>query len=454
MGLYKRSNTKINNYLLYIFFIMIGYLAVFPWFSEAGEPAEIFTLQQTIEDAIKANIGLKSSQEETKAALSTKKYQRTNFFPTLSATYQYRHNYEERSNQYFGITSPRNEYTLVTSFNQPLFTGFSLLNQYKIASAGLNAAKINEKLIRQAVVFEAKNIYFSLLKAQKLMGISSEAVTQLEAHERVAKNFYEVGMTPLNDLLKAQVELANVRQDLIIAQNNLEIARSNFNLLLRRHINASVELHDVLDYTSFEKGIDYCLETAMQNRLEQKAADLETEISEKELKLSKKDYYPSISLQGNYYNRGTEPDLNGDNGISDPDSWDVLAVATWNFWEWGKTGYGVKEKMSRLAQAQYHKTEISDNIRLNVKQAYLKTREAEKNIITVKKAVEQAKENFRISEERYKEQMATSTDVLDAQTLLSRTMTNYYSALYDFKISKAYLYWTMGQAEKNETGIE
>ncbi|MEA3280595.1 MAG: TolC family protein, partial [Thermodesulfobacteriota bacterium] len=362
--------------------------------------------------------------------------------------------YEERSNQYFGITTPRNEYTLVTSFKQPLFTGFSLLNQYKIASAGLNAAKINEKLIRQAVVFEAKKVYFSLLKAQKLMGISSEAVTQLEAHERVAKNFYEVGMTPLNDLLKAQVELANVRQDLIVAQNNLEITKSNFNLLLRRHINATIELQDILDYTSFEKGIDYCLETAMQNRLEQKVADLETEISEKELKLSKKDYYPSISLHGNYYNRGTEADLNGDNGISDPDSWDVLAVATWNFWEWGKTGYGVKEKMSRLAQAQYHKTEISDNIRLNVKQAYLKTREAEKNIITVKKAVEQAKENFRISEERYKEQMATSTDVLDAQTLLSRTMTNYYSALYDFKISKAYLYWAMGQAEKIETGIE
>ncbi len=454
MGLYKQPDTKVKNYLLYIFFIIIGYLAVFPWFSEAGESAEIFTLQQTIEEAIKANIGLKSSQEEVKAALSTKKYQRTNFFPTLSATYQYKHNYEERSNQYFGITTPRNEYSLVTSFNQPLFTGFSLLNRYKIASAGLNVAKINKKLIRQAVVFEAKKVYFSFLKMQKLMRISSKAVTQLEAHEKVAKNFYEVGMTPLNDLLKAQVELANARQDLIIAQNNLEIAKSNFNILLRRHINASVELHDVFDYVSFEKGIDYCLETAMQNRLEPKAAVLETEISEKELKLSKKDYYPSISLQGNYYNSGTEADLNGDNGISDPDSWDVLAVATWNFWEWGKTCYGVKEKMSRLAQTRYHKTEINDNIRLEVKQAYLKTNEAEKNIITVKKAVEQAKENFRISEERYKEQMATSTDVLDAQTLLSRTMTNYYSALYDFKIAKAYLYWAMGQTEKIEIGIE
>jgi len=73
----------------------------------------------------------------------------------------------------------------------------------------------------------------------------------------------------------------------------------------------------------------------------------------------------------------------------------------------------------------------------------LKTKESENNIITVQKAIEQAKENLRISRERYKEQIATSTDVLDAQTLLSRTMTNYYNALYDFKISKASLYRAM-----------
>ena len=63
----------------------------------------------------------------------------------------------------------------------------------------------------------------------------------------------------------------------------------------------------------------------------------------------------------------------------------------------------------------------------------------------MEKAIEQEKENFRINEERYKEQMATSTDVLDAQTLLSRTMTNYYNALYEFKISKASLFRAMGQ---------
>jgi outer membrane protein TolC len=184
---------------------------------------------------------------------------------------------------------------------------------------------------------------------------------------------------------------------------------------------------------------------AEKNRLEIKIIDLEVKITEKKLDIEQKDYYPSISLTGSYYRLGTEWDVNGGVDISNPDSWNIIAVASWNFWEWGKTRYGVKEKLSRLSQIRYKRDAIHDNISLEVKQAYLKTKEAEKKIATVEKAIEQAKENFRINKERYKEQVATSTDVLDAQTLLSRTTTNYYNALYDYKIAKASLYRATGQ---------
>jgi outer membrane protein TolC len=105
----------------------------------------------------------------------------------------------------------------------------------------------------------------------------------------------------------------------------------------------------------------------------------------------------------------------------------------------------VKEKLSRLSQAKYAKENILDNIELEVKQAFLRTKESEKNITTIEKAIEQAKENLRITEERYKEQVSTTTDVLVAQTLFTETMTNYYNALYDFKIAKSVLYRAIGQ---------
>lgn len=433
-----------KKFLYDVILYLICWLCVVPVLSFAQEPMQPFSLKQTIETAIKVNLELQSSQEETDAALAEKNARRTNFLPTLSSTYQYDRADDEST---FGniVTEPKEAYTFVTSFKQPIFTGFSLIRQYNIAELSLELAKINEKLKRQDIILEAKNAYFQLLRTQKLHNIAEETVVQIRSQEEVAKNFYQVGMSPLNELLQAQVELANAKQELIVAKNNLESAEANFNTLLRRPINAPVLINDILDYSPFHETLDYCLSAAKNHRLEIKIADLELEIAKKELQLAKKDYYPSVDLKGNYYKRGTDWDVDGGDGIYDPDGWEITAAATWNFWEWGRTSYGVKGKRSRVSQAELQKNKRLDNIYLEVKNAYLRTQEAEKAIVAVEKAIEQAKENFRINQERYKEQVATSTDVLDAQTLLSRTMTNYYNALYAFKLAKADLFRSIGQ---------
>ncbi len=411
---------------------------------DAELPAEKFDLRKTIYDAINANIGIKISKEETEAAQSLKKRQRTFFYPTLSAQYEYTRNDDTPNIGGFPIGS-ENVYELSTSFRQPIFTGFGLINQYKIAGLGVDIAKFQEKLIRQDVILDAKVAYFNLLKAQKLVEVARKTVEQIEAQREVAKNFYQVGMTPLNSFLQSQVELANAKQSLIIARNNLETAVSDFNTLLRRPINAPVDLVDITTYTPFERPLEYCQETAGKDRLEVYIANLDIEKAEKELQLTKKDFFPAIDFWGTYFKTGDDWNVDGGTGISDPEGWSVSAVASWEFWQWGRTGYSVKERKSRLSQAQHAKDELLDQIRQQVKQAYLKNLETEINIVTIKTAIEQAEENLRINQERFKEQVATSTDVLVAQTLLTQTMTNYYNALYDFKISKAALYRAMGQ---------
>ncbi len=419
----------------------------------AQETNGTFNLTQTIETALKANLSLKQSREEVNAALATKKARTTDFFPTLSASYGYIRRDQETRQSLQGqqgqqtnvIINPEDEYNFITSFSQPIFTGFALINQYKIASMGLDVAEISEKLTRQDIILDAKNAYFSILKSQKLMDVAEDTVKQVTAQKEVAENMYQVGMSPLNDLLQSQVQLANDKQRFITAQNNLEISKSQFNTLLRRPVNAPVAIVDILDYTPFDQDINYCLTQANQNRLELQVADLEVQIAQKDYQLSKRNYFPSVDLTGTLTRRGTDWDVDGGEGIADKKFWDIRATASWDFWEWGRTRYGVKEKLSRLSQAKYSKENILDNIELEVKQAFLRTKESEKNITTIEKAIEQAKENLRITEERYKEQVSTTTDVLVAQTLLTETMTNYYNALYDFKIAKSVLYRAIGQ---------
>ena len=435
-----------------LFRFTIGLILFYPYLIFGEDPANTLTLQQTINAALEANLGLLESIEEVKAAQENKKARITEFLPTLNARYNYIYR-DSPTTQALGtqqgivdvLINPDEEYNFVTSFSQPLFTGFALLNQYKIASMGLDVAEFRELITRQDVILDAKNAYFSILKAAKLVNVAEDNVKQITAQKEVAENMYQVGMSPLNDLLQSQVQLANAKQQLITAINNLDVAKSQFNTLLRRPVNTPVAIADILDYTPFDQDINYCLAYAEDNREEIDVADLEVQIAEKDYNLTKKDYYPTVNLTGTHTQRGTDWDVDGGTGIADKEFWDIRATATWDFWQWGRTTYGVREKLSRIAQAKYRKEQILDNIELQVKEAYLRTKESEKNITTVEKAIEQARENLRITEERFKEQVSTATDVLVAQTLLVETMTNYYNALYDYKIAKAVLYRAIGQ---------
>ena len=421
--------------------------ATMPALGEEMATSSDMDLEKTVTLALEANITARISNQRTRAADAVVKSRKTEFLPTFSAQYNYTRHDEPVYSVIptVGLVQPKEEYAFVTSVTQPLFTGFALTNQYKLSKMGLDTARLNEALVRQDIVFEAKRAYFLLLQAQKLKAVAAEAVTMLEAQTEVAANYHEVGMTPLNDLLKTKVELANARQDLVASQNNLEIARADFNLLLRRPIGTPVTPMDVLDYVPLSRSLAECLETAETGRVEVAVADLEIQIREKEVTLARKDYYPTVQLQGNYYKLGTDWQVDGGEGVDDSSVWDVQAQARWDFWQWGKTGHGVAEKKSRLAEARLARTKLLDNIQREVKQAWLKADEFEKNIVTVQSAIDQAKEGFRISEALFKEQMATSTDVLDARTQLSETMTRYYNALYNFQIALAALDRAMGE---------
>ena len=435
-----------------IFFVTAGWLFFLPGLISVEADDGTFTLRKTVESALEANLELKKSLDEIDAASANRNAATTEFFPTLNARYGYIER-DKPTRQTLGtgvgavdvLVNPEKEYNFITSFSQPIFTGFALWNQYKIADLGLDVAQYTERLTRQDVILDAKNAYYLILKSQKLLEVADDTVKLITAQKEVAENMYQVGMSPLNDLLQSQVQLANAKQSYITAQNNLNLSKAQFNTLLRRPVNAPVKVADILDYTPWEKDIDYCLALAEELRLEIEVAELQVQIAEKDYKLSQRNFFPTVNLTGTWTRRGEDWDVDGGEGIADKDFWDIRATASWDFWQWGRTRFGVREKLSRLSQAKLNKDQILDNINLEVKQAYLRTLESQKNITTIEKAIEQSKENLRITEERFKEQVSTSTDVLVAQTLFTETMTNYYNALYDFKIAKAILYRALGQ---------
>ena len=101
--------------------------------------------------------------------------------------------------------------------------------------------------------------------------MAEQTVKQFEAQLEVAKAFFEVGIVAKNDVLQAEVRLANARQGLVRAENDLAVAKSSFNTLLRRDINTSFNVVDILEYKAFPLLFEESLEEALRQRSEIKS---------------------------------------------------------------------------------------------------------------------------------------------------------------------------------------
>jgi outer membrane protein TolC len=260
---------------------------------------------------------------------------------------------------------------------------------------------------------------------------------------KVARSFFEVGMIPVNDVLKAEVELANAEQSLVNAKNLAQTARSNFNTILVRPVNAPVEVEDILVFKPEVGEYDDYVKLALDNRPEIKILDVNLLQADQQIRLAKSKFYPEIGLTYQYISQGDEAAVKGSPYV-DANHWEVVAVANWTFWEWGKTYYAGKEKESLKRQLTQTKLDVEDGIRLQVKQAVLDLDSSAKNIPTTQKGVDAGEENLRVNAERYRAQVSTITDLLDAQTLLARARLDYYRALYDHNQAKARLDRALG----------
>lgn len=423
---------------------------------------KVYTLEESIGEALSKNPTLKAKEEKVIQATHVKKQARADFLPKFSTSYGYtRLNEVSRKSAYsyptYDFANAPIGYTFVPEYDlntqdnyqwkgtvkQPLFTGFALTSSYRLAELGIDKSEMELELGKMDLALQVKKAYFEILIADKSVEVASKDVEFRKSNVRVARSFFKVGMIPINDVLKAEVMLANAQLNLITARNASYLARSVFNTVLARPVNAPTDVVDILIYKPEHGGFQEYVREALKNRPEMKLLDVNILQIEQQIRLAKSKNYPEIGFQYDYIKEGDKPDVSG-SPYHDGNRWQAIAVASWTFWEWGKTYYSVREKESLKNELIKSRLALEDSIRLEVKMELLALKNAEENIPTTRKAVEQGEENLRVNNERYKAQMTTITEVLDAQTLLSMARANYYRALYNHNLAKAGLQRALG----------
>jgi outer membrane protein TolC len=434
-----------------IFIIPFLFFVSNPIMAQAQD--NIYTLDKSISEALANSWTIKAKKEKIEQAKYSKKQAKTGFFPTLSTTYGYTRLSEVKQSPAYSLgpysvpardANTQDNYQWKVTLKQPLFTGFALTSSYELARLGIDQSQIDLELAELDLALEVKAGYFDILKADRAAEVSAKAVESLTSHLEVAQSFYKVGMSAVNDVLKAEVELANAQHDLIKAQNGAKIARAAFNNLLARPIDAPLAVEDILSYHQIEGDFSSYLKKAIDKRPEIKTLDVNLHQAEQQIKIAKSKYYPEAYFSYDYIKEGDHPDVSGSD-FHDAHSWQAMVGLSWILWDWGKTKNGVREKESLKNELSIARSKAIDGLSLNIKQAMLDLEAADKNIVPTKKAVEQAEENLRVSQERYKAQVTTSTEVLDAQTLLNQARMNDYDALYNHILAKARLQRAIGE---------
>lgn len=407
-------------------------------FAEENVDKKLISLDDAITTAVCNNTLITSVIEGRKAAVQGMKSARADFLPKATAGYSYTRLHRTPSSLGIPVGSKDN-FAFNFDIDQPLFTGFALSTTYKMAKLGIDIKDIEKEQAVFDVVKEVKLAYYNILLSKKFYEVADKSVLNLQSHTKDAKAFYDQGLIPYNDLLEAQVALANAVQDKVLAESNVGIGTAMFNTLLRFDVNQSVELIDLDKITTQTLNLNDLIAQGVQNRPEIKLMELQLKNADYLVKLAQSEYYPQAFANLNYSTASTNINTSDDEFGGQNDSAAATVGVSWTFFEWGKTRAEVKKsRYEKSAIAEQYKG-IEDLVKLEVKTSYLNLKVAETNINTAKEQLAQAQENYRITNLQFEQQVTTSSKVLDAQLYLTKSESNYYTALYGYMTALAEL---------------
>ncbi len=418
--------------------------------------ADPLTLEECLNAALSKSPTIESIRQRINAAKAYEKAAYKDYFPKIGVSYSYTRLHDPHTIKMMGIESPISSLEVAQaniSINMPVFHGLALRTLHRLAELDVKTTLVEKERIRQELIFHVKEAYYRLLKATRRVQEAHKAVDRLEAHLKEAQGFFEQGLIAKNDLLQSEVALAQAKHALIIAQNAVKMARSSLNILIQRPVTEKTEIIDTLSVRPEIPNFDKCLHLALKKRPEIKAAKLAILKAQQGIRLAKSSFYPWIDLQAVYHREGDDI-LPKENPYGESENAWLGIVINWRIWEWGRRFDEISSARAQVLAQEAALREIKDQITLQVRQALLRLSEAYNRLEVTKKTIEMAEENYRLNEARYQEQLASSSDVLDAQDMLTRARVDYINALADYCLAEAYLAYSIGVEKFNSSACQ
>ncbi len=455
--------------------IILAFILVLSVNGVFSQEMKSLTLDECIKMALENNLSIKSAQEKIKLAEQKVNEARASFMPSISGsgTYIYAGKLPELeidfSSMFSGMPSgisgapsqdnipsggfpgmgssggsfalgKKHTSQIGLSLQQAIFTWGKILNSYKQAILNLESERQGFESIKQQVIFDTTRAFYGVLLAQELVKVTDMAVKQAEAHVKMAQDLVDAGTATNFDLLRAKVQLANIRSQSIKMQNMLKLAKDGLNNTLGISLDANFSLKGEFVYKPIELDLDSLLNSAMVNRPEIKQIQIQEEMARKIVNIAKAGNKPNIAFVGNYsYQSNNDKFDDAFERDNWKNTWNLTFALSVPIFDGLATRARVKQAKSAVKQIELGKEQLRNGITIEVRSAYSKFQEVKELLKAQEETVQQAEESLRIANIMYKNGMMTTVELMDTELAFTQAQTNYSNALNDYVIAIASL---------------
>lgn len=396
------------------------------------------TLDEVIELAYRNNPDLRVVLLELEQSQAVLREARAALLPTVTLN----GSIEGQNSQStaFGATG------LTTNEELALATNADVTVNYNVYSSGRREATIRtaEEQIRlseleierrqEVLRLNTINEYYDLQRSTEQIRISQAFLTEAERNLRDTRLREEVGVGTRFDVLRAEVQTANARQQLRQADSDRQTAQRT----LARRLNLPPSLNvipvSVAIAGTWPLGLEDSIVLAYQNRAELEQQLVQREIGEQQRRSALSALGPQVNLFAIYNIRDVSTQNN-----RFTDSYRVGAQVSWTLFEGGAAAAQAQQRELDIAIADRQFEDIRNGIRLDVEQSYFSLEANRDNIDTAELAVEQADEALRLAILRFEAGVGTQLDVISAQADLTEAEVNLIDATIGYNRALAAL---------------
>jgi len=429
-------------------------------------PARVLVLSDAVEIAVKNNPAVGAADAYADAVRQGIKTAQAGRYPRLDFSYSF-----TRSNNpvyVFGTLLTQGQFqaeNFALSFlnhpppldnfrpqftaSMPLYDAGETSRRVKDARLETEGAQQGVHRTQQEVVFNAVNAFFNELLARETVRVAQAAVEAATADLARARTRQEEGQTVPSDVLSAQVQLAQAKEDLIRAQNAVAVGQATLNVALGLPEDAPHQVQGELKEVTFERGtLAEREKRALADRPDYQQARIGKERSVNGMAAARAEFLPKISLFGSWeVDSQTFAARAGNN-------WAAGATLNFNIFEGGANRARVAEAHARERQAEALQEQMASAVRLQVREAFLNLNAALERVEVSRESAAQARESLRILQNRYETGLATITDLLRAETMRTSAEKSFLNAVFDYRISFAALELATGELSAESQAVK